>query len=395
MEYIIIILLLIIIALQIYFNLNKKQTQQLNKTIQNNIQTISHTQKEIGQLQNQNLMQIAQVMNTSLNQLEMRIQTLELTNEQKLDTIRLTFEKRLNYMQTTQNERLDQIQETVDDKLQQTLEKNFNQSFKLVSERLEAVYKGLGEMRTLASGVDDLKKVLSNVKTRGILGEVQLGAILEDILTPDQYETNFAPIKNSKNVVEYAVKLPRDNGQYVYLPIDSKFPSDAYIQLQNAYEASNQEEIQIAVNQLILRIKGFAKEIRNKYIEPPYTTDFAIMFIPFEGLYAEIINRGLVETLQHDYHINIAGPSTMAALLNSLQMGFKTLALQRRSSEVWELLGMVKSEFDKFDDILSLTQQRLEQANKELDKLVGVRTRAIKRKLRDVEKIENNSFLDE
>lgn len=263
------------------------------------------------------------------------------------------------------------------------------QSFRLVNERLEQVYKGLGEMQTLAVGVGDLKKVLSNVKTRGILGEIQLGAILEEILSPEQYAANIATVPGSKNVVEYAVKLPGDDGAPVYLPIDSKFPGDAYVALQDAYDSGSAEAVQAAFQTLSARIKSFAKDIHDKYIEPPHTTEFGIMFLPFEGLYAEVVNRGLVEVLQRDYKVNIAGPSTMAALLNSLQMGFRTVAIQKRSSEVWAILGAVKTEFDKFGDILAATQNRLNQAGAELDKLVGVRTRAIQRKLRSVEKLDD------
>ena len=226
------------------------------------------------------------------------------------------------------------------------------------------------------------------MKTRGILGEIQLGAILEEILAPEQYDVNIATVPNSKNVVEFAVKLPGTDGHQVYLPIDSKFPADAYVALQEAYDSGNAETVRAAAQVLMTRIKGFAKDIRDKYIEPPYTTDFAIMFLPFEGLYAEAVNRGLVEILQRDYKVNLAGPGTMAALLNSLQMGFRTLAIQKQSSEVWKLLGAVRTEFDKFGDVLLLTQNRLEQANKELDKLVGTRTRAIRRHLRDVEKLD-------
>ena len=324
----------------------------------------------------------------AVTQMEQRIGTLEKLQEQKLDAIRETVEKRLQYLQEDNNRRLEAMQKTVDETLQKSLEDTMSRSFRLVNERLEQVYKGLGEMQTLASGVGDLKKVLSNVKTRGILGEIQLGAILEEILAPEQYEVNVATVPNSKNVVEFAVKLPGSDGNQVYLPIDSKFPADAYVALQEAYDSGNAETVRAAAQVLMTRIKGFAKDIHDKYIEPPYTTDFAIMFLPFEGLYAEAVNRGLVEILQRDYKVNLAGPGTMAALLNSLQMGFRTLAIQKQSSEVWKLLGAVRTEFDKFGDILLLTQTRLEQANKELDKLVGTRTRAIRRHLRDVEKLD-------
>ncbi len=334
---------------------------------------------------------LSRSVSASMGQMEQRINSLELSNDQKLEAIRLSMEQRLRYMQEDNNRRLDDMRKTVDDKLQKTLEDTMTQSFRLVNERLEQVYKGLGEMQTLAGGVGDLKKVLSNVKTRGILGEIQLAAILEEILTPEQYDTNVATVPQSKAVVEFAVKLPGANGEQVYLPIDSKFPGDAYATLQDAYDSGDPAQVQAAATVLCNRIRGFAKDIRDKYIEPPFTTDFAIMFLPFEGLYAEAVNRGLVEVLQRECKVNLAGPSTMAALLNSLQMGFRTLAIQKQSGEVWKLLGAVRTEFDKFNDILTMTQTRLDQANRELDKLVGVRTRAIQRRLRDVERLEEDT----
>ena len=321
----------------------------------------------------------------SLAQLEERLKTFSLTNEQQLDNIRHSVENRLNYIQEDNNKKLEEMRKTVDERLQQSIEEKMNRSFSLVNERLEQVYKGLGEMQSLAVGVGDLKKVLSNVKTRGILGEIQLSAILSEILSPEQYEENVATKKGSKNVVEFAVKLPSDDDKFIYLPIDSKFPGDTYAALRDAIDEGDKIKIDLAAKALITRIKSEAKDIHDKYIDPPYTTEFAIMFLPFEGLYSEAVNRGLVEILQRDYKVNIAGPSTMAALLNSLQMGFKTLAVQKRSAEVWEILGAVKQEFDKFGDVLEATQQRLDQANKELDKLVGVRTRQIQRKLKDVQ----------
>lgn len=320
-----------------------------------------------------------------MSQLEDRIKTFSLENEQKLENIRLSVEKRLEYLQKDNNRQLEKMRETVDEKLQKTLEEKMNKSFSLVNERLEQVYKGLGEMQNLAVGVGDLKKVLSNVKTRGILGEIQLKSILSEILSPEQYEENIATKQGSKNVVEFAIKLPADDDGVVYLPIDSKFPGDTYANLRDAIEKGDKDEIDSAAKVLIATIKNEAKDIHDKYIDPPNTTEFAIMFLPFEGLYSEVVNRGLVEILQRDYKVNIAGPSTMAALLNSLQMGFKTLAVQKRSAEVWEVLGGVKQEFDKFNDVLVATQQRLDQANKELDKLVGVRTRQIQRKLKNIQ----------
>ena len=325
-----------------------------------------------------------------MSQLEERIKTFSLENEQKLENIRHSVEKRLEYLQTDNNRQLEKMRETVDEKLQKTLEEKMNKSFSLVNERLEQVYKGLGEMQNLAVGVGDLKKVLSNVKTRGILGEIQLKSILSEILSPEQYEENIATKKGSKNVVEFAIKLPADNDSVVYLPIDSKFPGDTYANLRDAIEKGDKDEIDTSAKFLVTTIKSEAKDIHDKYIDPPNTTEFAIMFLPFEGLYSEVVNRGLVEVLQRDYKVNIAGPSTMAALLNSLQMGFKTLAVQKRSAEVWEVLGGVKQEFDKFNDVLVQTQQRLDQANKELDKLVGVRTRQIQRKLKNIQSPTNS-----
>lgn len=332
---------------------------------------------------NQNAYAINQ--SKSLNQLEERLKTFSLENEQKLENIRRSVESRLNYIQEDNNRKLEEMRKTVDERLQQSIEEKMNRSFSLVSERLEQVYKGLGEMQNLANGVGDLKKVLTNVKTRGTLGEYQLSSILSEILSPEQYEENVATKKGSRNVVEFAVKLPSDDDKFIYLPIDSKFPGDTYSALRDAIDEGDKVKIDLAAKALIATIKSEAKDIHDKYIDPPYTTEFAIMFLPFEGLYSEVVNRGLVEILQHDYKVNIAGPSTMAALLNSLQMGFKTLAVQKRSAEVWEILGAVKQEFDKFGDVLAATQQRLDQANKELDKLVGVRTRQIQRKLKDVQ----------
>lgn len=370
----------------------REMLQSLSALLSSNQQQISELQSRKFSEISQSLSEKQNTLNTAMaNQfsvLENRLKTFESGNEQKLENMRQTIEKQLTAIQQDNNRRLDEMRQTVDEKLQKTLEDKMTQSFQLVNDRLEQVYKGLGEMQTLAVGVGDLKKVLSNVKARGIVGEIQLGAILEEILSPEQYATNVATVPGSKNVVEFAIKLPGEEDQPVWLPIDSKFPADAYANLQDAYDSGSQEAVTQAVNVLSQRIRSFAKDIHDKYIEPPYTTDFAILFLPFEGLYAEVVNRGLVETLQRDYRINIAGPSTMAALLNSLQMGFRTLAIQKRSSEVWTVLGAVKTEFDKFHDVLAMTQQRLDQANKELDKLVGTRTRMIQRKLKAVDKLD-------
>lgn len=353
---------------------------------------VQQSVKTMGDMIALNLTQSAEGNMRQMAQLEERFKTFSVEQEQKLELIRTTVEKRLQFMQEDNSRKLDEMRQTVDDKLQKTLEEKMNKSFALVNERLEQVYKGLGEMRTLAVGVGDLKKVLSNVKTRGILGEIQLGSILKEILSPSQYEENVATKPRSSERVEFAVKLPAEDDSFIYLPIDSKFPGDTYAALQDAYDSGSPEQVELAVKTLIATLKKEAKDISEKYIAPPHTTEFAIMFLPTEGLYAEAVNRGMVEVLQRDYKVNIAGPSTMAALLNSLQMGFKTLAVQKRSAEVWQLLGSVKAEFDKFNDVLLLTQQRLDQANAELDKLVGVRTRQICRKLSGVQ--ANDTPLD-
>lgn len=327
-----------------------------------------------------------------------RLQSFEQTNEQKLEQIRQTMERRLSAMQQENGEKLNEMQKIVDEKLQKTLETRISESFRLVNEQLEQVYKGLGEMQKVAAGVTDLKKVLSNVKTRGILGEVQLGAILEEILPREQYDVNVATKEGSRDVVEFAIRLPGDGQKPVYLPIDSKFPGELYAALQDAYDRGAAEEINAAAKQLIDRLKSEAKDIRTKYIDPPRTTDFAILFLPFEGLYAEAVNRGMVEELQRTYRVNIAGPSTMAAYLNSLQMGFRTLAIQKRSSEVWQVLGAVRTEFDKFGEILARSQSKLQQVNTDLDTLIGTRSRAITRKLKEVEKLDTadaENLLDE
>lgn len=307
---------------------------------------------------------------------------------EQLEAIRRAVTEQLTQIRQENDRQMDQMRRTVDEKLQKTLDERISQSFRLVNERLQQVYAGLGEMRTLASGVGDLKKVLSNVKTRGVLGEIQLGAILEQILSPEQYAANVKTKPNSTNVVEYAVRLPGQGGgdgdAPVWLPIDAKFPADAYTQLLDAYDTGDPEQIRAAGAVLEQRIRSFARDIRDKYLAPPYTTDFGIMFLPIEGLYAEVVRRGMIEPLTREFHVNIAGPTTMAALLNSLQMGFRTLAIQKRSSEVWKVLGAVKTEFDKFASAIESAQRRLEQANDELDKLVGVRTRQIRRRLAGV-----------
>lgn len=328
------------------------------------------------------------VLAKQLKLLETRFQTLEANNESKLDAMRTTMTKHLTGISEENSKKLDAMQTTVNEKL----ESKMNESFKLVSDRLEQVYKGLGEMQNIASGVGDLKKVLSNVKNRGILGEIQLGAILEDILAPEQYDKDIATIPGSANRVEFAVRLPGGGDEKcIYLPIDSKFPGDTYAALQDAYDSGNTEAIAAAKKNLQNVVKKCAKDIHDKYVEPPYTTNFGVMFLPFEGLYSEVVSSGMIETLQRDYNVSVAGPSTMAAMLNSLQMGFQTLAIQKRSSQVWEILGAVKSEFQTFGKALEDTQKHIKKVDEDLDKLVGVRTRQINRKLSSVESLDSGS----
>ena len=320
----------------------------------------------------------------------------QLQNE-KLSQLKETTEEKFTELTKSTEENLEKMRVTVDEKLQSTLEKRLGESFKMVNDRLEQVYKGLGEMQTLANGVGDLKKVLSNVKTRGVLGEIQLERILEQFLAQEQYDKNVITKKGSRETVEFAIKLPGKDElkETIYLPIDAKFPLDIYNKLIDAYEEGNQNNIDITSKELEKFIRKSAKDIRDKYIDPPNTTEFGILFLPTEGLYAEVIKRQqLVEDLQRNYKINITGPTTLIALLNSLQMGFKTLAIERHSSEVWKVLGAVKTEFSKFETVLNAAQTKLNQASSEIDKLVGTRTRQINRKLESVEKLSHNKAYD-
>ena len=293
----------------------------------------------------------------------------------------------MNAIRTDNNRKLDEIRGTVEEKLQDTLQKRISESFRTVSSQLEQVYKGLGEMQTLAADVGSLKQVLSGVKTRGILGEVQLGAILQEILAPGQYEENVATVPGSTNRVEFAVKLPGRDGT-VYLPIDAKFPGDTYAQLQAARASGDAAAVAAAAKRLDTVLRQEAKDIHDKYIEVPYTTNFGVLFLPFEGLYAEVVSSGVTEALQRDYQISVAGPSTMAALLNALQMGFRTLAIQKRSGEVWTVLGAVKTEFEKFGAGLQAMQRHLNQTGSDLEELIGTRSRAITRKLEQVQQLD-------
>ena len=356
---------------------NYTAIRSVSETLQTAVQNMSST--------------LAQGQSGQQQILTQRLQSLEAANTQKLEELRKTLADSMTALQAENTRKLDEIRHTVDEQLQDALQKRVSESFKAVNEQLEQVYKGLGEMQSLAADVGGLKQVLSGVKTRGILGEIQLGAILEEILAPEQYDTNVATIPGSTQRVEYAIKMPGVDGSTVWLPIDSKFPGDTYAHLQDAQASGDAAAVENARHALELVLRSEAKDIREKYVEPPYTTAFGILFLPFEGLYAEVVNAGLLEVLQRDYQVNVAGPSTMAALLNSLQMGFKTLAIQKRSGEVWQLLGAVKTEFDKFGQGLSKMQQRLRQTDEELDNLIGVRSRAISRKLRAVQTMDEGT----
>ncbi len=337
--------------------------------------------------------QMAEAQHKQLQIFATQLQKLTESNEQKLETLRQSVELKLNQIQVDNAAKLEQMRATVDEKLQGTLEKRLGESFKLVSERLEAVAKGLGEMQTLASGVGDLKKVLTNVKTRGTWGEVQLGAMLEQVLNPDQYATNVSTRQNGDRV-EFAIKLPgrgNDPSEVVWLPVDAKFPVEDYQRLVDAQEKADADLAELAAKQLESRIKQCAWEISEKYISPPNTTDFGILFLPTEGLFAEVIRRtGLAEYVQRECRVVIAGPTTLWSILNSLQMGFRTLAIEKRSSEVWNLLAAVKTEWSKYGEVLSGVQKKLALATSEIDK-VAIRSRAIDRKLRDIQELPSEA----
>ena len=351
----------------------------------------SRAAETFGSLIAQNQHTASAAQQSSLQAMERQLYASQASTADALRAQSEEMRRALRQMQADTRESLEKIRVSVDEQLQSTLERRVGESFKAVSGQLEQVYKGLGEMQTLAAGVGDLKKILGNVKTRGILGEVQLSALLSEILAPEQYLENAATVPGSSARVEFAVRMPGEEGHPVLMPVDSKFPADAYMALQDAYESADPARVKEAGAQLEARLKSFAKDIRDKYISPPDTTAFGVMFLPFEGLYAEAVNRGMVEALQREYGVSIAGPSTMAALLNALQMGFRSVALSKRSQEVWRLLGAVRTEFDRFAEVLASTQKRLQLAGDDLDKLVGARTRAISRKLREVERLDPDS----
>lgn len=422
MEIISVILLIAILAIQLVILLRsgKNESKELSEEISRPIQQeLKENRLELNNSMKDNRHELNESLDRMSKNLEDKLQAIKdgfdknaLSSREELGKslkdFGETFSKNVKEFNELQRERftamegkqdelvkstelkLEKMRETVDEKLHKTLEERLGQSFKLVSERLEAVQKGLGEMQNLATGVGDLKKVLSNVKTRGVLGEIRLGNILEQILAPEQYDANVKTKSGSNDHVEFAIKLPGkdDDGKHVYLPIDSKFPQEDYVRLQTAYDAGDLAAIDAATRSLTNSIKKFAKDIHSKYIDPPNTTDFGIMFLPIEGLFAEVVRQpDLVAQLQRDYKIIITGPTTLAAMLNSLQMGFKTLAIQKRSSEVWKILGAVKTEFNKFGGVLEKAQKKINEANKEIDTLVGTRTRMMMSKLKKVEEL--------
>ncbi len=378
-----------------------RNRQETARGAQQARQELSVSLKSSSDSLQQRLSENIHLQKDQLDSFSKQLMAMTRLNEQKIEAMRKTMETQLQAMQADNTKKLEQMRATVDEKLQTTLEKRLGESFRQVSERLEQVYKGLGEMRNLASGVGDLKKVLTNVKTRGTWGEIRLSHILEQILTPEQYDTNVATKKNSNERVEFAIKLPgqdTDPDKIVWLPIDAKFPQEDYQRLLDAQEDADKELAEKSIKNLETRIKTEARHIKEKYLDPPHTTDFGIMFLPIEGLYAEVLRRpGLCDTLQREYRIVLTGPTTLAALLNSLQMGFRTLAIEKRSSEVWELLGAVKTEFGKFGDVLAKTKKKLQEASNTIDQ-AEVRTRAIERKLRKVQEVpqpESKDLIEE
>ena len=388
MELILLTIILILLAANLFVALlknNRKQTERLEslfrQEMKENREELARNMRELRTELNQSLNLSTQQMQTTLHR------NLMTTNEMQREKFE-AMNRQQDLLVKSTEKRLDEMRLMVEEKLQKTLNERIGQSFELVRSQLENVQKGLGEMKNLAEDVGGLKKVLGNVKTRGTFGEVQLAALLEQMLSPEQYEANVKTRKNATEFVEFAIKLPgKDNGKdTVYLPIDAKFPKDVYEQYIDAYEEGEAALIESTSKQLEITVKRMAKDIHDKYIEPPFTTDFAIMFLPFENIYAEVIRRtALVETLQKDLKIVVTGPTTLGAILNSLQMGFRTLAIQKRTSEVWSVLGAVKTEFSKFGGMLEKVQKNLQNAGDQLEEVMGKRTRAIERKLRQVE----------
>ena len=388
MELILLTAILILLMANLFVVLlksNRKQTESLQSFIR---QEMKENREEMARNMRELRTEINQTLNLSTQQMQNTLhRNLMTTNEMQREKFE-AMNRQQDVLVKSTEKRLDEMRLMVEEKLQKTLNERIGQSFELVRSQLENVQKGLGEMKNLAEDVGGLKKVLGNVKTRGTFGEIQLGALLEQMLSPEQYESNVKTRKNATEFVEFAIKLPGKDGgkEPVYLPIDAKFPKDVYEQYVDAYEAGDVSLMETTSKQLEVTLKRMAKDIHDKYIEPPYTTDFAILFLPFESIYAEVIRRtSLVETLQKDYKIIVTGPTTLGAILNSLQMGFRTLAIQKRTSEVWSVLGAVKTEFGKFGGMLEKVQKNLQSAGDQLEEVMGKRTRAIERKLRQVE----------
>ena len=375
---------------------SRNNRRELLESLDQHKRSIHHTLSESQKSQSYLLSSIQNQVHQLIQTNDTRIESLRVSTQKALNDMRTEVKSSLLTIQKDNQSQLSKIRDTVDEKLHKTLEDRLGRSFKIVTESLERVQKGLGEMQSLANGVGDLKKVLTNVKTRGVLGEIQLGNILEQILSREQYEINVSTIPDSSNHVEFAIKFPgkdADDG-FTWLPIDAKFPMDRYEQVLQAYEYGTSVEIDKAQKQLIQTVKLMARDIRVKYISPPHTTDFGILFLPVEGLYAEVVRHpGLLEELQRNQRIMIAGPSNLAAFLNSLQMGFQSIAIEKRSSEVWKILGAVKTEFGKFGEILAKTKKKLVEATNVIDQ-TGVRTRAIERKLRNVEELPSVKMLE-
>jgi DNA recombination protein RmuC len=388
MELILLTAILILLMANLFVVLlksNRKQTESLQSFIR---QEMKENREEMARNMRELRTEINQTLNLSTQQMQTTLhRNLMTTNEMQREKFE-AMNRQQDVLVKSTEKRLDEMRLMVEEKLQKTLNERIGQSFELVRSQLENVQKGLGEMKNLAEDVGGLKKVLGNVKTRGTFGEIQLGALLEQMLSPEQYESNVKTRKNATEFVEFAIKLPGKDGgkEPVYLPIDAKFPKDVYEQYVDAYEAGDVSLMETTSKQLEITLKRMAKDVHDKYIEPPYTTDFAILFLPFESIYAEVIRRtSLVETLQKDYKIIVTGPTTLGAILNSLQMGFRTLAIQKRTSEVWSVLGAVKTEFGKFGGMLEKVQKNLQSAGDQLEEVMGKRTRAIERKLRQVE----------
>ena len=365
-------------------------TDFLNKTLETNQKVSNEQFASLQRLMSQQQDQLQSSQSQLRLEMTKILENLTASNEKKFDFIRSSMLEALTSMQKDNAEKLEKMRETVDEKLNKTLEERLTQKFQLISSQFETVQKGFGEMQSLVTGVDELKRALSNVKTRGIMGEMQLGRILEEILSPDMYLKEIPTKPGSHDRVEFAIKLPGDDQRPIFLPIDSKFPLEDYYRVLEAYDTADKVQVDAALKVLESKIEKFAADIAGKYIEVPYTTNFAILFLPIEGLYAEVIRRGLVDKLQTKYNIVLAGPTTMAALLNSLQIGFKTLKIQKKSQEVWTVLASAKTEFDKFAEVLAKTQEKITQAGSELDKLIGTRTRMIQNKLRNLESIGDN-----